>query len=523
MNAFLAQVAATLRLYSRSRMALIYSYLFPVIFLVAFWVLYRYDRIPLLRHMGELLTVSVLGGACFGLPTSLVAERERGIWRRYRLAPVGAGRLIAGTLVARYFIAISAGLLQLALAMAIGMTAPEHPLDLFVAFTAVTFAFLGLGLVIAAMADTVPAVQALGQCLFLPMLIIGGVAVPLASLPDWAQHISAFFPGRYAVQALQASVNGGGMGASTFSLVALVVIGVSAGIAGAALFRWDAHQKFVARSGKSWIAVALAGWVVVGVLAEWSGRIFVPAETAEPAPAVTNTELTPAVASAPVAPATATEAPAVESEPAPTPVAVAPSVAAASSATTEPAPSLNPTPGLEPDPVPAESGLPKSWQGLTVAKIEEEIYFTNLPPDDGVVAPVSHPDDTPPPDVQPWLTEIERRLPDWQPAQESDRVQRLRNILYVAAVPDSLQIAPLENYIPRVVFSYIETLAPKDELIRMLAWIALHPGDGDLVAVSTLDQVVGFPINDPDLEGVRERTALYSVKLLGRLMGRIVE
>ena len=45
------------------------------------------------------------------------------------------------------------------------------------------------------MADNVPAVQALGQCIFLPMLIIGGVAVPLASLPDWAQHLSAFFPG----------------------------------------------------------------------------------------------------------------------------------------------------------------------------------------------------------------------------------------------------------------------------------------------------------------------------------------
>jgi hypothetical protein len=184
---------------------------------------------------------------------------------------------------------------------------------------------------------------------------------------------------------------------------------------------------------------------------------------------------------------------------------------------------LNPTPGLEPDPVPAESALPPSWQGLTLAKIESEIYFTNLPPDEGVVAPISPPDETPPPDVQPWLTEIERHLPNWEPAQESDRVQRLRNILYVAAVPDSLQIAPLENYIPRVVFNYIETLAPKDELIRMLAWIALNPGDGDLVAVSTLGEVVGFPVNDPDPDGVRERTALYAVKLLGRLMGRIPE
>ena len=105
--------------------------------------------------------------------------------------------------------------------MAIGMPAPRHPFDLWVAFTFVSFAFLGLGLVMAMMADNVPAVQALGQCIFLPMLIIGGVAVPLASLPDWAQHVSAFFPGRYAVEALQASVTGDGLGAARFSLLAL--------------------------------------------------------------------------------------------------------------------------------------------------------------------------------------------------------------------------------------------------------------------------------------------------------------
>ena len=69
-------------------MAIIYSYLFPTIFLIAFWVLYRHERVPLARHMGELLTVTALGGACFGLPTTMVSERERGVWRRYRLAPV---------------------------------------------------------------------------------------------------------------------------------------------------------------------------------------------------------------------------------------------------------------------------------------------------------------------------------------------------------------------------------------------------------------------------------------------------
>ena len=157
--------------------------------------------------------------------------------------------------------------------MGVGMPLPRHPFDLWVAFTFVAFAFLGLGLVIAMLADNVPAVQALGQCIFLPMLIIGGVAVQLASLPDWAQHVSAFFPGRYAVEAMQACVTGSGLGPARFSLLALTLIGVAGCLAGAKMFRWDAQQRFAARGGKGWLALAIGAWFAVGGLAEWRGHI----------------------------------------------------------------------------------------------------------------------------------------------------------------------------------------------------------------------------------------------------------
>ncbi len=255
----------------RNKTALLYSYLFPTIFLVAFWVLYRFEQVPLVRHMGELLTVTALGGACFGLPTTMVSERERGVWRRYRLTPVSTATLVSGTVAARYLLLVVAGLLQLVLAMGLGMPLPRHPFELLLAFTCVAFAFIGLGLVIAMMADNVPAVQALGQCIFLPMLIIGGVAVPLASLPDWAQRLSAFFPGRYAVDALQACVTGNGLGRRGFSVLSLLLMGAAGCLAGAKMFRWDAEQRF-ATPGKGWVAVALAAWVAVGVMAESGAR-----------------------------------------------------------------------------------------------------------------------------------------------------------------------------------------------------------------------------------------------------------
>ena len=272
MDALLHQISISLRLHARNKMALIYSYLFPTIFLVAFWVLYRFEEVPLVRHVGELLTVTALGGACFGLPTTMVSERERGVWRRYRLTPVSTATLVSGTIAARYLLLVVAALVQLLLAMGLGMPLPKHPIELFVAFTFVAFAFIGLGLVIAMMADTVPAVQALGQCIFLPMLIIGGVAVPLATLPDWAQRLSSFFPGRYAVETLQACVTGNGLGAARFGVLALTVIGAAGALAGAKMFRWDANQKFATTPGKGWVAVALAAWMAVGTAAETRTR-----------------------------------------------------------------------------------------------------------------------------------------------------------------------------------------------------------------------------------------------------------
>src|SRR5689334_12592735 len=127
MNALLALTAASLRLNFRNRMAVLYGYLFPLIFLVAFWAVYRNDPVPLALHVGQFLTITILGSACFGLPTTIVAERERGVWRRYALMPAGHWLFVAALLLARAALLLSAALLQLALALLFGLPLPTHP------------------------------------------------------------------------------------------------------------------------------------------------------------------------------------------------------------------------------------------------------------------------------------------------------------------------------------------------------------------------------------------------------------
>jgi ABC-2 family transporter len=538
MDAFLHQFRVSLNLHFRNRMALIYSYLFPTIFLIAFWVLYRYDRVPLARHMGELLTVTALGGACFGLPTTMVSERERGVWRRYRLAPVRTGTLLASTVAARYVLLVLAGLLQVALAMGVGMPLPNHPLDLWIAFSFVAFALLGLGLVIATLADNVPAVQALGQCIFLPMLIIGGVAVQLSSLPEWAQHVSAFFPGRYAVEAMQASVTGQGLRVMGFSLLALLLIGLAGFVAGIRNFRWDAEQRFAQRSGKGWVAVALAAWAAVGLLAESRGRIgpidivpeyatplspprttavaAAPSSSSSSSSSSTTTTTIPPTAPAPEpkASAPAPPSPAVRSERSTSTVPPKPSPEKAETPKPAAAPATPSTTG-PPPPLPE----PSSWRAVTPAHIDE-IMFERLPSDSGVVSPIARLDEPLDPEVEGDLEEVRSKLATWGPGQVADPVQRVRNVLYVAAVPDVFQI-PLERYVPHVVFERLQGDIPKDDLIKLLYWVATHPNGGDDSAVDDL-RSAGLKVNGPsDMDQTRERVMLYALKLLGRLVGKI--
>jgi ABC-2 type transport system permease protein len=263
-----------LELSFRSKQAIVYGYLVPVLFLVAFGAVFRAETPLLQSQMGQLLTITILGGACFGMPTSLVAERERGIWRRYRLLPVDTSALVGSVLAGRIVIVASAAVLQVALARLVyGTPLPVHPAQTFLAVLLVTASFLGLGLLVSALADDVPAVQAIGQCLFLPMIMVGGVGIPLLALPGWAQKLSGFMPGRYAVELLQLGYDGPpGISRAGYPVLALVVIGAAAAIAGARLFRWDPGRA-LSRSTWAWAAVALAAWVGVGAAAEVTGRL----------------------------------------------------------------------------------------------------------------------------------------------------------------------------------------------------------------------------------------------------------
>lgn len=538
MTRFLWQLGLEMRLQLRNRLGLFYLLLFPTVFVLAFRVLYQYEPVPLMRHVGELLTVTALAGACLGLPVALVSERERGVWRRYQLAPVALLQLLASSLLARYLLLVVAAVLQILLAMALGMPAPERPTQLWASFTVVALSLLGLGLLLAALAGSVTAAQGLGQSVFLPMLILGGVAVRPEAMPELVQRLAAFFPGRYAVLLIQQSVSGEGTVSPLFLLTALLLMGGAAFLAGGKLFRTDPRQPLPLRVERGWLVAALGVWMVVGMSSGFATR-----NSGEMAGEPAGRDIPEVVAAAPEPDGTV--APVEIREAVPAPQTAPPSQQAAEErASTDdiaspapPDPDEGSSPALDAadfelaqDSADAEepgageedqnSEPAQPWQSVSREQIERDLYFDHLPPDAGVVAPIARQEDRHDTFVVEQLDCIEAMLDDWPPAHHEDPVQRVRNVLYVAAAPDVWQMPEIESVVPLVVFDWLQREIPADTLLQLLYWVATRPFDGD---DSAADQLFGacLEIDAPeDRELLRYRAGMYAVKLVGRMTGR---
>ena len=117
---------------------------------------------------------------------------------------------------------------------------------------------------------------------------------------------------------------------------------------------------------------------------------------------------------------------------------------------------------------------------------------------------------------------MEQWLPEWEPANVADPVQRVRNILDVAAAADMYQMDSIESLVPHIVFDRLREDYPEEDLIKILYWIAMHPDGGDAPRLERLSLVCVDAYGSVSIPELRVRTSIYAAKLLGRLIGFIV-
>jgi ABC-2 type transport system permease protein len=108
------------------------------------------------------------------------------------------------------------------------------------AFLAVgALAFRAIGLIIAAVSNSIAESNLLVQMLYMPMLILSGAMFPAAMMPQWLQTVSQFIPAAYLVSGVQSIVTQNQTLAANWkpigSLLLTLVIGVCVAVR---LFRW---------------------------------------------------------------------------------------------------------------------------------------------------------------------------------------------------------------------------------------------------------------------------------------------
>lgn len=97
LNSYITQIRMNLLLTLRNRMALFFSYIFPLIFFGAAGMGGGGGN-PL-QVVGMVLGLGVLGGGLMGVGMRAVQDRAQNILRRFKVAPIGPGEIIVSGMV----------------------------------------------------------------------------------------------------------------------------------------------------------------------------------------------------------------------------------------------------------------------------------------------------------------------------------------------------------------------------------------------------------------------------------------
>ncbi len=169
----------------------------------------------------------------------ILLQRQQGVWRRLRAAPLSRGVLLGARCVATALIAL--GILA-AVYLVAGVVFGVRIHGSVAGFVAVAVAFAlftsATGLLIAALGRSVAATRGLSMLVVLILVMLGGAWVPSFVFPAWLQQATMFVPTRWAVDGFDA-MTWRGLPLSAAVLPVALLLGAALLFAVLALWRFD--------------------------------------------------------------------------------------------------------------------------------------------------------------------------------------------------------------------------------------------------------------------------------------------
>ena len=239
----------SIKLVMRTKAALFFTFLFPLIFLFVYSGIFARGNPEAVVYMfGPVVTLNIMGSGFLGLGLQSVMQRERGSLRRYRLAPIGPGSMVFSSLLANYLLELPTIAMLVSCAVVFfHMPLKINLLTLLILVTVGTFAFAGFGLTIASVANTMQEAQVYNNVVWFTLLFLSGVTVPSDAAPvDPA--LRRFLPATYLVSSFQAIMVGGQSLSSTERKCCSSSLRNSRLLFAWKLFRWEKEEKISTRA-----------------------------------------------------------------------------------------------------------------------------------------------------------------------------------------------------------------------------------------------------------------------------------
>ena len=179
--------------------------------------------------------------AAANLGIEMLLERQRGMWKRLRSAPISrmlllAGKTLSGTIIALMTLLVSFGFAMIVFKVRIaGSLAGFLAVSIACSLMAATF-----GLLVAALGRTPASARGVTTLAVLMMVMLGGAWVPTFIFPAWLQQFTLVVPARWAVDGLDA-MTWRGIGLAGAIVPTLVQLGFAVAFLAVAMsrFRWE--------------------------------------------------------------------------------------------------------------------------------------------------------------------------------------------------------------------------------------------------------------------------------------------
>ena len=187
-----------------------------------------------------IMSLSVLTGSFMALVMTVVTQREDGILKRRRAAPVPAAVLVVSRALAATLSSLGAcAVMVVAADVAFGIAPPPGGLlPTLLTVVAGSICFACCGYAVASVITTADSAQPILQVVMLPLQLTSGLYFPMSQLPAWLQHVANAFPLAHLTDALQHAWLSSGATIAWGDLGIMALWAVAAAVVAARRFRW---------------------------------------------------------------------------------------------------------------------------------------------------------------------------------------------------------------------------------------------------------------------------------------------